>query len=415
MRRHEQVTTDRPGSDGLGYLRERVRPTALVVLLMLAMAYPFAASAEQSALFLALCGLGALLAVRAPRWVCYVAMAVALLVLVSEYVFVISTGPQDSQSDRNEAVELAAQAFLAGTNPWARPTQLGTPISTGPASVLVALPAVLVTHKINTMSFAFYMMLFALLLAADLRHRNETFLPLGLFFTSGFLGFQHAMYWSLDELAWAYLALALGWRLLDQGWPMGAGACMAFALCSRASYGFPVFAFLCWWAYGTNPRRDLVRIAAGAALGALLMITPFFLIGGRDLLTHNPLTVTEHKLTAPWPDTNPIFRALNVTVGALGQGPAGLAKIAFALAVIWYLAKRLGSASPPHPFWHMCFAAFMASFLVYPAHLADDYTLFFAVPALLAVALSPHGFGAAAAAFDVALATTTAHRRRSPR
>lgn len=413
MQRHEPLATARPRSDRAAYLRERMRPTPLVVLLLLAMAYPFAAGESQAAVFLALCALGGLVIARAPRWACYAAMSVVMLVLVWEYVFVISTGPQDSQSDRDEAVELAAQAFLAGTNPWARPTQLGTPISTGPASVLVALPSVLATRQINPASFLFYVLLLAVLCAADLSYRNDTFLPLGLLFTSGLLGFQHALYWSLDELAWAYLALALGWWLLGTGWPMGAGACLAFALCSRVSYAFPVFAFLCWYWYAPRPPHTLVRVVAGTILGIGLIVAPFLVIGGRDLLAHNPFPVAGHKLTAQWPSTNPIFRALNASLGSVGPGPDAVIKTVLALAAIWYGSKRVGSGGPAHPFWHMCFAALIANFLVYPARLSDDYTLFFAVPAFVAIALSPHGFGAAVP--DVALSGAGAAQRRRRR
>src|SRR5262245_36018237 len=98
------------------YLRERLRPGVLVVLLLLAMAYPFAASAEHGAVFVGLCALGGLLIARAPRWLCYAAMTAVLIVLVAQYVFVISNGPHDGQSDRDEAVELATQAFVAGDN-----------------------------------------------------------------------------------------------------------------------------------------------------------------------------------------------------------------------------------------------------------------------------------------------------------
>lgn len=414
MQRHEPLATDRSRSDRAAYLRERLRPTPLVVLLLLAMAYPFAAGETQATVFVALCALAGLLIARAPRWACYAAMSVVLLVLVWEYVFIISTGPQDSQSDRDEAVEIAAQGFLAGANPWAHPTQLKTPISTGPASVLIALPSVLATRQINAASFLFYILFFAMLCAADLSYRNDTFLALGLLFTSGFLGFQHALYWSLDELVWAYLVLALGWWLLETGSAMSAGACLAFALCSRVSYGFPVFAFLCWYWFSPRPRHVLVRVAAGAVLGTVLIVAPFLVIGGRDLLTHNPFFVAGNKSTAQWPSTNPIFRALNASLGSIGPGPDAVIKTVLALAAIWYGSRRLGSSGPAHPFWHMCFAALAADFLVYPAVLSDDYTLFFAVPAFMAIALTPHGLGAAASD-AVSIGAAAAPRRRGRR
>jgi hypothetical protein len=390
MQRHEELTR--------AYLRERLRPGPLVVLLLLAIAYPFAASSGLAAVFVGLCGLGGLLIARAPRWLCYATMAVILIALVAQYVFVVSNAAHDGQSDRDEAVEIAAQAFLAGANPWERRTQLDARITTGPASILAAVPSVLVTGHVNAASFIFYLLLFAALCAADVVRRNDTFLPLGLFFSSGFLGVQHTLYWSLDELAWAYAALAAAWWLIERGWPIGAGAGLAVALCSRPSYAFPVFAFLCWSWYRSPSRQELLRVAAGAALGAALILLPFVLALGGDLVAHNPLAITGKKVASEWPDTNPIFRLLNAMARATGPGAAAVVKTALALAAIWYGAKRVASAAPAHPFWHMCIAALLANFLVYPVGVSDDYTIFFAIPAMLAVALTVGGFAGSAAA-----------------
>jgi len=412
MRRTEPVQPGHPAPDRADYLRERTRPGPLVVLLLLAIAYPFAASAAQAGVFVALCVLAALLAARAPRWLCYAALAAVLCVMVSGYVFGVANGAEDAQSERDEAVELAAQALVSGTNPWARRTPLDMPITTGPASVLAALPSVLTTGRINATSFLFYALFFAVLCAADIRQRNESFLPLGLFFLSGFFGFQHALYWSLDELAWAYLALAWGAWLLERGWPMGAGACLAFALCSRVSYAFPVFALLCWDWYRPRAPRHLWGVAAGAALATGLIAAPFLFVAGSDLLAHNPLTVAGRLLGKPWPDTNPVFHALNAVVAAVGPRPAAVVKAALALAAIWYTAARIGRSGPAHPFWHLCFAAVLATFLVYPAGVSDDYILFFAVPAFLAIAWSPSGFGTAAGARAAAATTGPARSLR---
>jgi len=397
------------------YLVARYRVTALSVLILLAIFYPFAAKGAPPAVFAALCAVGACLALRAPRWACYAALLVALLLLVSDYVFTIAVGAQDSQSDRDEAVELAAESLLAGSNPWANPTQLNTPITTGPASVLLALPSVLTTRHVDALSWLFYALFLGLLCAADLQRRNDTFMPLGLLFLSGFLGIQHALYWSLDELAWAYLVLVAAWWLRTNGWPMGAGAGLAFALCSRASYGFPVFAFLCWDRYRPDGRRDLLRLAIGAALAAALILAPFVIVARADLIAHNPFTVAGHMLAAPWPDTNLVFRSLNASLGSLPPAPLAIVKGTLPLLAIWYGARQMRRGAPAHPFWHMTFAALLADLFVYPTQLSDDYALFFSIPAFFAVAYSPHGFGGAGAELGEPSRAPSAPARRRQR
>jgi len=408
----ERTASAAPRAALSSYLAARYRAGALSTLILLAIFYPFAAKGAPPSVFVALCAVGACLALRAPRWACYAALVVALLLLISDYVFTIAVGPQDSQSDRDEAVEQAAESLLAGTNPWAHPTQLNTPITTGPASVLLALPSVLTTHHVNAVSWLFYALFLALLCAADLQWRNDTFMPLGLLFLSGFLGIQHALYWSLDELAWAYLVLVAAWWLRTNGWPMAAGAGLAFALCSRASYGFPVFAFLCWDRYRPDGGRDLLRLAIGTAGGAALILLPFVIVSGADLLTHNPFSVAGQMLAAPWPDTNAVFRSLNASLGWLGPVPLAIVKGTLALFAIWYSAWQARDSAPAHPFWHMTFAALLADLLVYPTQLSDDYALFFSIPAFFAVAYSARGF-AATGADEPTYPPPAAARRRS--
>lgn len=410
----ERTASGAPRAAVSDYLVTRYRAGALTILLLLAIFYPFAAKGAPPSVFAALCVVGACLAMRAPRWACYAALVVALLLLVSDYVFTIAVGAQDSQSDRDEAVELAAESLLAGANPWANPTPLNTPITTGPASVLLALPSVLTTHHVDAVSWLFYGLFLTLLCAADLQRRNDTFMPLGLFFLSGFLGIQHALYWSLDELAWAYLVLVGAWWLRTNGWPMGAGACLAFALCSRASYGFPVFAFLCWDRYRADGGRDRLRLATGAALAAALIAAPFVIVARADLIAHNPFTVAGHMLAAPWPDTNVVFRALNASLGWLGPVPLAIVKGTLPLLAIWYGAWQIRRDAPAHPFWHMTFAALLADLLVYPTQLSDDYALFFSVPAFFAVAYSARGFAAAGAELREAIPSATGRRAPLP-
>ena len=386
-------TADARASDEtLGYLRRRMTPTPLQVLLLLSALYFLAAEEQFAWVFVSLLALGVTVFLRAPRWACYGVLSVSLLLLIARFVFQISTGPQDAGSDRDEAVEIGAQALLGGQNPWAQTTHRLSPITSGPASIIFALPWVWVFHRINELTFVSYVALFTLLFAGDVRCQNNTFLALGLFFLAGFFGFHHTLYWSLDELYYAYAALVAAWIVLQRRWLVGAGVCLACAIGSRASYVFPVFALLCWYWYGRRPSaRDLARLGAGALLGFLLIAAPFWLVASSDLRAHNPLIAAGSLLETAWPDTNPLFRGLNLVARLVGPPAMNVLKLGASFAVIWYASLRLQRVDLPHPFWHVCLGGFLADMSVYRAGLQNDYVLFFVIPAFIAIAYSGAG------------------------
>jgi hypothetical protein len=375
------------------YLREPISGAPLPAVILAALIFDWAAtpSAGAARIFFGLAALGALLILRAPRWVCYFVLWLILLAYTSLWVFTIANGPQDSQSDRDEAVEIATQAFLDGRNPWSQTTQLNTPISTGPASILLSLPAVWLFHRINELTFAFYLLFFGYLCAVDIGHRNNSFLLLGLVFIAGWLGFRHTLYWSLDELYYPFVVLAAGWVFIERDWLVAAGGCLAFAICARLSYGFPVFAFVCWYVNSHHySRRGLSRLLLGVFLGSSLIIAPFVVTGGADFFRHNPLTTTGGLLLATaWPDTNDIFRALNLASGMLGSTAASAVKVALSLGGIYLLSRMYRTQL--HPFWIISLGALAANAMVFRAGLYQDYALFFVVPAFMGIAHSERG------------------------
>jgi hypothetical protein len=259
--------------------------------------------------------------------------------------------------------------------------------------VLLAVPAVSLFGRTNELTFAFYLAFFCFLFAADARQRNGTFVPLSLFVISGFLGFQHTLQWSLEELYWAYAVLALTPLLVERNQLVAAGACLAFAFCSRASYAFPIFGSLCWWWIARRPSgAEIARLAAGALAGAVAVLAPFLIVGGADFLAHNPFTTAGDLFSRPAAETNQLFVILNAVSATFGPVAGGVLKILAALAIIGLASFRLASPSAESFFWHLCLGAFVANVLVYRSQLSQDYALFFAIPAFLATA-SSRGFG----------------------
>jgi hypothetical protein len=257
---------------------------------------------------------------------------------------------------------------------------------------LLAAPAVALLGRVNEVSLAFAVAFVGFLLAADVRRRNATFVPLALLVLCGPFGFRHTLYWSLEELYWAYAAMVLAWLLVERRSPVGAGACLAFAVCSRASYAFPVFAFLCWWGLERRPGTgDVVRLVAGGVAGTALLVAPFLLAGGSEFLTHNAFTAAVDLLGRTAEEANVLFAWTNRVSAALGPAAAAL-RVVVALAAIWLASLWLSRGSSRSPFWHVAIGAFVANFLVHRGNLAPDYALFFAIPAFMAAALS-NGFG----------------------
>ena len=389
-------TVQAPGAPArdpaLGYLRSAVAATPLQALLLLTALYFLAATAAYAWVFIGVLGLGLVVFLGAPRWVCYAILGVALLLLLATFVFQISNGPQDRDSDRDEAVEIAAQALLDGQNPWARTTQRSTPITTGPASIILALPSVWWFHRVNELTFVLYIAFFAFLLAGDLRCENDTFLSLGLFFLAGFFDFHHTLYWSLDELYYAYVALVLAWIAVRRRWFATAGACLAFAVGSRASYVLPVFGFVCWyWFSRPASAGALLVLGCGALVGLLLIVAPFWLVAGRGLPGNNMLGAAWGLLQTGWPETNPLFRGLDHLRDLIGATAMGALKLAASFAVIWFASLHLRRLELPHPFWHLCLGGFLATVAVYRAGLEGDYVLCFVIPAFMAIAYSSAG------------------------
>jgi hypothetical protein len=323
---------------------------------------------------------------RAPRGVVYAILAIALIVYLAVFIFVVSNGEHDRHSTRDEAVELAAQAMLEGSNPWR--VELGVPVTTGPSSILLALPFVAVFKQINALSLLFWLAFFAALLVADLLAKNNSWPVLVTLFITGVFGVRHTLYWSLDELYFPVLFMTVAfWVIRKDRWLWG-GSLLAASVLARPSYGFLVIAFGLWLLFeGRFTTRKIGMVLLGGALAFVVILLPFVILFGGDLISHNPWRPALAFTAMNWPATNPIFQLLNRSAEKIGASGMRWVKLGMVLLPLVAISWGLRRARVAHPFWHLTIAALLSHFLVWlPAHLPDDYILMILLPAMLGVA-----------------------------
>ena len=369
------------------YLQRPIRGSVLVPLLVLVVLFRLGTEAALGIVFVLVAGFGILLLAGSSRLVGYLTLIVAVAVFVFVWVFSVGNGPQDRISDRDDQLEIASRALMDGENPWRPPIPSGNPNSTGPASILVAIPFVAATGDIRPLTLLFYVTLFGFLLAGDLRQRNESFPLVVLIFLAGVFGLEHTMVMALDDLYFGYVWLAVAWLLVRGGYPLIAGVCVAFAVLTRLSYGFPVFAFIFWFLEREQYRpAPASKLLAGVVLGLVLIMIPLAVTAGPDLLEKNPLGY--NMLGQSWPDTNLIFGLLSWFFGSMHWLLGGAVKTLLALVIMWFASRAIYRRVSSHPFWHLCMGGFTAHMVVYIPDLLYDYMPFFVLPGLLAIAHS---------------------------
>ena len=362
------------------YLLEPARLAPVSVLLLALFAFEnLKATGPDSLILTGVLLVAGLHLLRLPRWLTYGVSLAGLIGLFGFYVFVDAQGPQDSFSDRNEAVEIAARAALHGENPWSSRSVLGLPITTGPSSILTALPFVKATGRINTLTFGYWMLFLGLLLAGDLLRRNASFVLLGLLLLSPWTGFLHTLHWSLDELYYAAILLPVLWLLLERRWLVWAGALMGFMLFSRLVYAYGLAGVGLWW---LGQHRDnwkaLWRIAAGAGLYLAATLFIFYLIGGHAFLTAN--FWKNSQMTGLVSDANWLAASLS-WLRNLTQPPLAYLLVCLLLAPASLLLRRVR-----HPFYHFALGVFLACTVAFAPPAPADYALLFVIPLCYAIA-----------------------------
>jgi len=327
-----------------------------------------------------------LIAIRIPRWVCYMAVVCGILTFLAWAVFVDANGGQDAGSDRDDAVEIAATAILQGSNPWSHRSILDLPITTGPTSILMALPFVATLGKINGLTFIIWVSFVALLALADIQKRNNTFFTACILLFFPWFGFLHTLHWSLDELYYAAVLSPLLWLAFSRDKPILAGVvggAMAFA---RLSYAPAVIATGLWWVLRSRPRlRNLLHVALGGLCFAVAVLAILWVVGGHEFLHNN--FWRNSQMGSLRDNSNFLSLSLSSVLNVLPDGTLGSTILVLFLTALAALAMR----RLEHPFYHMTVASVLAHTIAFSPGYPRDYQLIFLIPALYGLCFSSCG------------------------
>lgn len=264
-------------------------------------------------------------------------------------------------------------------------------VTTGPTSILLAVPFVGAFGQINWLTFIFWALFFLFLLACDVYLRNNSWATFVLVFVLGLFDIDHTLYLSLEELYYPILYLALAYALTTRRQWWWIGALLAASVLSRPSYLFLLLGFGLWYVFSLSFNwREVMQMGLGFVLGGVIILLPFVVIGGGDLWANNPWRYAVNFSGATWPETNFIFSSLNQLNAQIGADVMRWVKLGLTLLLLTGIAWGLRRANVRHPFWHITAGAFIAHILVWlPAHLPKDYSLIFVLPAMLAIAMTP--------------------------
>jgi len=379
-----------------GYLSTQIDKYGLPGLLSAAYAYSTLTNPDPApfsfGVLVLICLAGLIVMTRLPRWAAYALLALALLVHYYAFVLVIAQGSHDAQSTRDFAAETTAQAFLQGQNAW-KDSSENLWLTTGPTSVLLAVPVVWAFGEINWLSFGFWVVFSAFLLGFDLQQRNGTWPLLALLIITGNYGFDHTLFWALDELYYPFVYLALAYIWSDkQRWFLVGSMCAACVL-TRSNYIFLLMGMMSWWWLDRRlDRAAVIRLSAGFAITSVAVTVPFILVGKQDFWIRNPWQAALEFSQLNWFDSNVVFRALNQLSQTIGPEPTRWFKLFASVGLVAWLAWLLRRHRLAHPFWHVAVASLVAHTFTWlpipPRQFPLDYSLMVVLPAMLAIALT---------------------------
>jgi hypothetical protein len=380
----------------MSYLKARYSCSPLVLGFILLFLYRYAWTPNPHAsAFILLAGLAALLLFRFPRWTYYVYAFGAMAIIAAYYVFHVANGRDNPNSDRDEAVVIACSALLRGENPWNHLTGLNNPLTTGPSSILIAIPSVALTKHVNVLAFAFWICFFGVLLIGDIVRRNDSFLLLFVLFMFPDTGFGYTMFWANEELYYPLLLFPLSLWMSKRHWFFGCGLLLSIIILGRLSYVFGVAGFMLWFICSTsNPIRPLLRMGLGLLVGMSCILAPFLIIGGQEFIERNFLyNALAIRSTATW--SNPVFRVIaDVTALAGDKWTSALGSV-LALVILSTVTVTMRTTGTRHPFWHVALGGFLAHTIVFApgTDYLNCYILTIMIPAFLGIAFSESRHG----------------------
>ncbi len=367
------------------YLLGSIHIPPITSLLMLLYVYTyFKSTPVYSWVLYAILLFTVMAAIRLPRWLIYTFILIAMTTFVGWGAFIDSKGPHDGGSDRDDGVEIAATMLMRGSNPWNERTQLNLAITTGPSSILLAVPFVALFGEINLLTFIMWAVFLIFVLAGDLSLRNNSLTTIIMVLLLPLSGFLHTLHWSLDELYYGAILLPVLWVALRSNKLIIAGLFGAFICFVRLSYAPVVVAAGLWWLLDRKRQvKDYLRIAAGGLLYVVAVVSVFWGIGGDDVIANN---FWHNSQMQSLNDTsNIITKHLSNALGWFPAGPLGSMLIILPLIVISAVAMR---RRVTHPFYHMSIAGLLGHTIAFSPHFATDYKLIFVIPALYSIAFT---------------------------
>lgn len=325
----------------------------------------------------------AMVLLRSPRWLVYAFVIIAMILLIYHFTLIDALGPDDSISDRDDAVEIGASAITNGENPWSQNTMIDNPITTGPSNMILSLPSVFLTGKVNLMSFFMWIVFLLFLVAGDLYKQNNTFLFLSLLMLFSWMNFMHTWHWSLDELYYAAILSPLVWLALTKDRLVLAGFLASFMVFSRLGYAYAVFAIGLWWIMRERRRaQEYLRIAAGAMVFCVPMLLLLYAIGENEFIHHN--FINNSLLNGLSDQSNWLVHSVTYLLEIFPDPTMGSAVIIIGIL----FAASFGMRSIPHPFFHMALGLFLAHTIAYSPLSSNDYMLVWMIPVMYGIAFS---------------------------
>ncbi len=367
------------------YLIDSIRISPVTALLMLLYVYTYFKSTHVFSWILYGIFIFAMMtAIRLPRWLVYNCVLVVMVALIGWGSFVDAKGSHDRGSDRDDGVEISASMLMQGSNPWNERTQLNLRITTGPSSILLAVPFVALFGEINALTFIMWTCFLIFILAGDVAFRNNTFATIIMLLLFPWSGFLHTLHWSLDELYYGAILLPVLWLALRRNRLIIAGLLGAFICLVRLSYAPMVFAAGLWWMLERKRAvKDYLRIAAGGLLYCSVAVSVFMVIGGSDFITNN--FWHNSQMQSLDDTTNVVTTLLSTTLGWLPTGPLGSMVIIIPLIVISGIAMRRGTT---HPFYQISIAGLLGHSIAFSPDFRIDYQLILLIPALYSIAFT---------------------------
>lgn len=369
------------------YLLEKINLNPLLLLLTLFIIYD---SHINNYLFygtsVAITVILFLLLFKVPRILIHLFMISWLIIVLYQAVFVTANLSQDFGSDRDDAVEIAATNLLKGQNPWASKSNLDNPITTGPTSILAAIPSVMLTKKINSLTFLFWILFFSSLIALEYHYKNNSFLLLFLLFLIPLFGFQHTIFYSLDELYYTLILFPILLWLLKKNLLFLSGIVFSIIFFNRLSYVFLCIGMYFWWLVKNEWKlKNNLKILLGFIFGSISILLPFIVISGDSILEKNFILNSFIKNIK---GNNKIFIFVNELGNFFGYH-FGIILISIIIIVIILIFSIMAKRHKlNNPFWNISFSALLAFTVSFTPVISADYILSLIIPLFYVIAFS---------------------------